>query len=103
MIIKLIVVLVLIFVVGLITVLQTKADLLTDIEKNIALAEATQLTGEEKMSLVVDTVYKAVIPIATMYFTKSRIKKIAQAVFDRMKEYYNAKIAKNEQGDVTVQ
>lgn len=101
MILKIIIVFLAIFVLGLITVLQTKSDLITDIEKNIALAETKPLTGEQKMSLVVDTVYKTVIPIAAMYFTKTRIKNIAQAVFDRMKDYYKARIAKSSQGDET--
>jgi len=101
MIVKLIIILLAIFILGLITVLQAKSDLIADLEKNIALAETKPLTGEQKMSLVVDTVYKAVIPIAAMYFTKTRIKNIAQSVFDRMKEYYKARIAKSSQGDET--
>lgn len=97
MILKIIIAFLAIFALGLITVLQTKSDLITDIEKNIALAEIKPLTGEQKMSLVVDTVYKTVIPIAAMYFTKTRIKKLAQEVFDRMKDYYIAKVAKGVQ------
>lgn len=93
MIIKILIIIAVIFALGLITLLGTKSNLLSDIEASIGAAEAEKLTGAEKMALVVDTVYVAIIPIAKLYFTKSRIQKIAQKVYNRMKDYYLAKKA----------
>lgn len=77
-----------IFAVGVITVLANKPTLFSEIETQITLAEAQNLTGAEKMERVVNTVYDSVIPLLKGYFTKARIEKIAQNIYNKMKEFY---------------
>lgn len=77
-----------IFVIGIITVLANKPTLFSEIETQITLAEAQNLTGAQKMERVVNTVYDSVIPILKGYFTKAKIEAIAQNIYDKMKEFY---------------
>ena len=90
-IIRIVIIVVALIALGVIAVLNNKANLLSEIETQITLAEAQNLTGAEKMERVVNTVYNSTIPIIRGYFTKARIEKIAQAIYDRMKEFYIAK------------
>ena len=73
-----------IFLIGL---LNVKSEVLAKIPELIAQAESTNATGADKMKWVVDEIYRSLIPIAKAYFTRSRIESIAQAVFDRIRNY----------------
>lgn len=74
----------LIFLVGL---LEVKSELLAKIPELIAQAESMNAPGTDKMKWVVDEIYHSLIPIAKAYFTRTRIEAIAQAVFDRIRNY----------------
>lgn len=50
-------------------------------------AAKLDLTGAEKMSDVVDKLYQYVPDIFKKLFTKERLEKIAQSVYDTMKEF----------------
>ena len=67
--------------------LKLKETTELDIVKLIAEAETKPLTGAEKMQWLVATVYDAMVPIAKAYFTKDRIQKLAQMIFDYIRKY----------------
>lgn len=73
-----------IFLIGL---LNVKSEVLAKIPDLIAQAESMTATGAEKMKWVVDEIYRSLVPIAKAYFTRTRIEAIAQAVFDRIRNY----------------
>ena len=67
--------------------MKLKEELSVDIVKLIAEAETKPLTGAEKMKWLVETVYDTTIPLAKAYFTKDRIQKLAQMIFDNIRKY----------------
>ena len=67
--------------------LKLKEELSIDIVKLIAEAETKPLTGAEKMQWLVSTIYDTTIPLAKAYFTKDRIQKLAQMIFDNIRAY----------------
>lgn len=73
-----------IFLIGL---LDVKSEVLAKIPELIAQAESMNATGADKMKWVVNEIYHSLIPIAKAYFTRNRIEAIAQAVFDRIRNY----------------
>ena len=73
-----------IFLIGL---LNVKSEVLAKIPELIAQAESMNAPGSDKMKWVVDEIYRSLIPIAKAYFTRTRIEAIAQAVFDRIRNY----------------
>ena len=78
---------VLIAVLLLMGFLKLKEELSVDIVKLIAEAETKPLTGAEKMKWLVETVYDTTIPFAKAYFTRDRIQKLAQMIFDYIRKY----------------
>ena len=69
--------------------LKLKEELSVDIVKLIAEAETKPLTGAEKMQWLVSTIYDTTIPLAKAYFTRNRIQKLAQQIFDYIRSYAN--------------
>lgn len=67
--------------------LRLKETTELDIVRLIAEAEKLDRPGTEKMQWLVSTVYDAMVPIAKAYFTKDRIQKIAQMIFDYIRKY----------------
>lgn len=67
--------------------MKLKEDLSIDIVKLIAEAETKPLTGAEKMQWLVSTIYDTTIPFAKAYFTRERIQKLAQMIFDNIRAY----------------
>lgn len=78
---------VLIAVLLLMGFLKLKEELSVDIVKLIAEAETKPLTGAEKMQWLVSTIYDTTIPLAKAYFTRDRIQKLAQMIFDNIRAY----------------
>ena len=83
-IIEVVVVVLLIFAMGFMKLVATTE---LDIVKLIAEAESKPLTGAEKMQWLVSTIYDTTIPIAKAYFTRDRIQKLAQMIFDNIRKY----------------
>ena len=83
-IIECVVVVLIVFAMGF---MKLKEELSIDIVKLIAEAETKPLTGAEKMKWLVATVYDAMVPIAKAYFTRDRIQKLAQTIFDYIRKY----------------
>lgn len=67
--------------------LRLKETTELDIVRLIAEAETKPLTGAEKMKWLVETVYDTTIPLAKAYFTKDRIQKLTQMIFDNIRQY----------------
>ncbi len=66
---------------------RARGDVVEKIVELIALAEKTGKPGPEKMDMVVDGLYRHMPVIFHKILTKDRLRKIAQYVFDWMKEY----------------
>lgn len=69
--------------------LKLKETTELDIVRLIAEAEKLDRSGAEKMQWLVSTVYDAMAPIAKAYFTRDRIQKLAQMIFDYIRSYAN--------------
>lgn len=67
--------------------LKLKETTELDIVRLITEAEKLDRPGKEKMQWLVETLYDAMIPIAKAYFTKERLQKIAQNIFDYVRKY----------------
>lgn len=67
--------------------LKLKETTELDIVRLIAEAEKLDRPGTEKMQWLVETVYDAMVPIAKAYFTRDRIQKLAQTIFDYIRKY----------------
>ena len=67
--------------------LKLKETTELDIVRLIAEAEKLNRPGAEKMQWLVETVYDAMVPIAKAYFTRERIQKLAQMIFDYIRKY----------------
>ena len=78
---------VLIAVLLLMGFLKLKETTELDIVRLIAEAEKLNKPGAEKMQWLVSTVYDAMVPIAKAYFTRDRIQKLAQTIFDYIRKY----------------
>ena len=74
----------LVFAMGFLKLIATTE---LDIVKLIAEAESKPLTGAEKMQWLVSTIYDTTIPLAKAYFTRERIQKLAQMIFDNIRKY----------------
>lgn len=85
-IIEVVAVVLLVFAMGFLKLIATTE---LDIVKLIAEAETKPLTGAEKMKWLVETVYDTTIPLAKAYFTRDRIQKLAQMIFDYIRSYAN--------------
>ena len=72
---------------GLVAYFSTKSSLTSMVSYLIAQAENTALTGSEKMAQVVAILYDKVPDIFKKILTKDTLEKIAQTIFDYMKEY----------------
>lgn len=83
---------------GFVLFFKVRGNVFSAVSELIALAEATGLTGSEKMSRVVDCLY-AMIPTALKkVFTTERLQKIAQTIFDWMRKYADEYKANTEAG-----
>lgn len=79
---------VIVFIVGgFVAYFGTKSSITSMVSYLIAQAEKTALTGSEKMQLVVSELYTKVPAVLKKLFTLETLEKIAQAIFDCMKEY----------------
>lgn len=79
---------VIVFIVGgFVAYFGTKSSITTMVSYLIAQAEKTALTGSEKMQLVVSELYAKVPAILRQLFPPEVLQKLAQTIFDCMKEY----------------
>ena len=79
---------VIVFIVGgFVAYFGTKSSITAMVSYLIAQAEKTALTGSEKMQLVVSELYAKVPAILRQLFTPEVLQKLAQTIFDCMKEY----------------
>lgn len=77
-----------VFVVGgLAAYFKTKSSITAMVSYLISQTENTTLTGSEKMTEVVAQLYDKVPAALKTVFTKNTLEKIAQKIFDYMKEY----------------
>jgi len=87
---------------------KVKGNVFEVVSKLIAVAEGTGLSGVEKMTAVVDSLYDMVPVVFRKVLTKTRLEAIAQYIFDWMRIYadeYRAKLEKvpQEGGTAPVQ
>lgn len=66
---------------------KVKGNVLGAVSEFIALAEASGLTGAEKMAQVVNSLYERIPAPLKKIFTPDRLEKIAQTIFDWMRKY----------------
>lgn len=81
---------------GFMLFFKVKGNVLGAVSELIALAEASGLTGAEKMSQVVNGLYEKIPAPLKKIFTPDRLQSIAQTIFDWMRKYadeYNANSA----------
>ena len=79
---------VIVFIVGgLVAYFGTKSSITSMVSYLIAQAEKTALSGSEKMQMVVSELYKKVPAMLRQLFTPEILQKLAQTIFDCMKEY----------------
>lgn len=76
---------------------KVKGNITEGVSELIALAEKTNLPGNEKMAQVVDAMYEKVPAWLKKILNKYELEKIAQWVFDWMRRY--ADTYKEEQSD----
>ena len=93
---------VIVFIVGgLVAYFGTKSSITAMVSYLIAQAEKTALSGSEKMQLVVSELYARVPAILRQLFTPEVLQKLAQTIFDCMKEYALAwAVKQDEKSDV---
>lgn len=72
---------------GLVAYFGTKSSVTAMVSYLIAQAEKTALSGAEKMQLVVGQLYEQIPTVFKQIFTREVLEKIAQMVFDYMKDY----------------
>lgn len=83
---------------GFVLFFKVRGNVFSAVSELIALAEASGLTGSEKMALVVDCLYaKIPTPLKTV-FTTERLQNIAQTIFDWMRKYADEYKANTEAG-----
>lgn len=83
---------------GFMLFFKVRGNVLGAVSELIALAEASGLTGAEKMAQVVNSLYtKIPVPLKKI-FTPERLQKIAQTIFDWMRKYADEYKANSEAG-----
>lgn len=84
---EIIVVIICAIIYGFMLYFKVKGNITEGISELIALAEKTGLPGNEKMSQVVDEMYKKVPMGFRKILNKKELEKLAQLVFDWMHKY----------------
>lgn len=82
---------------------KVRGDVIGAVSELIAAAEATGLAGSEKMAQVVSRLAEMVPAPFKTILTQSVLQKIAQAVFDWMREYANNYIEAKKEKDLEEQ
>lgn len=82
---------------------KVRGDVIGAVSELIAAAEATGLAGSEKMAQVVSRLAEMVPAPFKTVLTQSVLQKIAQAVFDWMREYANNYIEAKKEKDLEEQ
>lgn len=72
---------------SLVMYFQVRGNLLAVVSQFIATAEKTGLKGSEKMAQVVSKLYERVPAFLKKFLTEEKLEKIAQWIFDWMREY----------------
>lgn len=72
---------------GFMLFFKVRGNVLGAVSELIALAEASGLTGAEKMAQVVDALYAKIPKALKKIFTPERLQSIAQTIFDWMRKY----------------
>lgn len=85
---------------GFMLFFKVRGNVLGAVSELIALAEASGLTGAEKMAQVVDALYAKIPAVLKKIFTPERLQNIAQTVFDWMRKYADEYNANSEAGIV---
>lgn len=84
---------------GFMLFFKVRGNVLDAVSELIALAEASGLTGAEKMAQVVEALYKKIPKFMKKIFTQDRLQKIAQHIFDWMRRYANEYRSNSESED----
>jgi len=66
---------------------RVRGDVVEAVSEFIAMAEATGMTGKEKMALVVSKMYQIVPVPLKKILSEERLEVIAQSIFDWMRKY----------------
>lgn len=85
---------------GFVLFFKVRGNVFSAVSELIALAEASGLTGVEKMSQVVNGLYEKIPAPLKKIFTPDRLQSIAQTIFDWMRKYADAYKANSEEGVV---
>ena len=85
---------------GFMLFFKVRGNVLGAVSELIALAEASGLTGSEKMSQVVNGLYVKIPAPLKKIFTPERLQSIAQTIFDWMRKYADEYKANSEAGVV---
>jgi hypothetical protein len=85
---------------GFMLFFKVRGNVLGAVSELIALAEASGLTGSEKMSQVVNGLYVKIPTPLKKIFTPERLQSIAQTIFDWMRKYADEYKANSEAGVV---
>lgn len=85
---------------GFMLFFKVRGNVLGAVSELIALAEASGLTGAEKMSQVVNGLYLKIPAPLKKIFTPERLQSIAQTIFDWMRKYADEYKANSEAGVV---
>lgn len=83
---------------GLMLFFKVRGNVLGAVSELIALAEASGLTGPEKMAQVVAGLYGKIPTPLKKIFTPERLQNIAQTIFDWMRKYADEYNANTEAG-----
>lgn len=83
---------------GFMLFFKVRGNVLGAVSELIALAEASGLTGAEKMAQVVNSLYTKIPAPLKKIFTPERLQKIAQTIFDWMRKYADEYKANSEAG-----
>ena len=85
---------------GFMLFFKVRGNVLGAVSELIALAEASGLTGAEKMTQVVNGLYLKIPAPLKKIFTPERLQSIAQTIFDWMRKYADEYKANSEAGVV---
>ena len=85
---------------GFMLFFKVRGNVLGAVSELIALAEASGLTGAEKMSQVVNGLYLKIPAPLKKIFPPERLQSIAQTIFDWMRKYADEYKANSEAGVV---
>lgn len=78
---------------------KVKGNVVGAVSELIALAEATGLTGKEKMAQVVAALYEKVPRVLKRFLNEERLESIAQWIFDWMRKYADNYIEANTKAE----